>query len=58
MTIYIVHYSTGTSRHDERYFTQTIVAKNLADAGTRADRIALKQNGVVTSITRSSPTFK
>jgi hypothetical protein len=57
MNTYRVHYSTGTSRHDEKRYTKTITASNIAEVAATAVALLAAKSAVITSI-ELDPTSK
>jgi hypothetical protein len=50
MTTYRIHYSTGTSRYDEKRYSKVITAANIAQAAATAVALLAAKSAVITSI--------
>lgn len=52
---YIVSYSTGTSRNDEKRYTRTIIASSFTQAATVVERTIAREGRYVTEIKLATP---
>lgn len=57
MNTYLVHYSTGTNRHDEKRYTRKVEAPDILTAARRADRIKTARRAIITAIELDGPAF-